>query len=298
MELLPGDRPPRRHGRPSDPGRLRPRAALRRPDGARRAVHRRRRALDPRRRPRRGPDGSAARARRAGARSSALAATAGVQVQTGGGIRSDDAADELLESGVARVVLGHGGAGGSRPGRALRPALARTGGGRPRLPRRRRRCGRGAGAGMAGRVRAGRSSTCSALWSDEPLGAVVVTDGRARDGTLDGPERRRAWPRSCTQTALPAGRLGGRRRDAGPLPAGPPAGGRAHGWPARSSARRSSRAGSAWRRGSPRAQRPSDPLPRRRRAAAWSRACTSSTSPTRATRSSWPPATTPRVPTR
>jgi phosphoribosylformimino-5-aminoimidazole carboxamide ribotide isomerase len=35
-----------------------------------------------------------------------LAARSSVQVQTGGGIRSAEAAEELLESGVARVVLG------------------------------------------------------------------------------------------------------------------------------------------------------------------------------------------------
>ena len=35
-----------------------------------------------------------------------LASDAGVQVQAGGGVRSDEAAEEMLESGVARVVLG------------------------------------------------------------------------------------------------------------------------------------------------------------------------------------------------
>ena len=58
-----------------------------------------------------------------------LAADAAVCVEAGGGVRTEDDAAELLESGVARVVLGHGGARGSRAGRAAVP-VAGPGGSR------------------------------------------------------------------------------------------------------------------------------------------------------------------------
>ena len=66
-----------------------------------------------------------------------LAADASVCVEAGGGIRTEDAAEELLESGVARVVLGT--AALEDPALASRCAasLARAGRGGPRLPRRR-----------------------------------------------------------------------------------------------------------------------------------------------------------------
>ena len=67
-----------------------------------------------------------------------LAAAASVPVQSGGGVRTEDDAEELLESGVARVVLGT--AALEEPALAGRcaAALARAGGRRPRLPGRRR----------------------------------------------------------------------------------------------------------------------------------------------------------------
>ena len=62
------------------------------------------------------------------ARSCTWPARSAVRVQAGGGIRSDDAAEELLESGVARVVLGTAALEDPGLAGAVRAALARTGG--------------------------------------------------------------------------------------------------------------------------------------------------------------------------
>ncbi len=135
MDLLPAIDLRGGAARPLDPGRLRPRAAVRRPGRAGR------RATSPAGRAgstwstwmRRAPASRTnarplKRDRRAGRRS-------GAQVQTGGGIRTEDDAEELLGSGVTRVVLGT--AALEDPGwLPLRAPLARTGRRRPRLPRR------------------------------------------------------------------------------------------------------------------------------------------------------------------
>ena len=82
-------------------------AALRGPAGAGGAVHRGRRAVDPRRRPQRGPHRRAARAAPCWPRSSALVTPAGVPRcrPAGASAREDDVA-AVLDLGVARVVLG------------------------------------------------------------------------------------------------------------------------------------------------------------------------------------------------
>lgn len=114
-----------------------------------------------------------------------LAREASVKVQAGGGIRSDDAAEEVLELGVARVVLGT--AALEDPGLAARCA--------------RRWPGRVA-VGLDYRVSDGGVAEAQAqgwlagsgwavpdlldLWTGEPIGAVIVTEV-ARDGTLEGP---------------------------------------------------------------------------------------------------------------
>ena len=124
-------------------------AALRRPGRAGGALHRRRRALDPRRRPRRGADGRARTSAPCWARSSTWPRTPRVNVEAGGGIRTEDDAAALLESGVARVVLGTAALEEPALAAPLRPPLARahrrrastTGSARTAWPRPRRRDG-------------------------------------------------------------------------------------------------------------------------------------------------------------
>ena len=116
-----------------------------------------------------------------------LASAAGVRVQTGGGIRSEDAAADLLELRGEPGRAGHGRPRGPRPGGALRPALARPGGRGPRLPGGRRRGGRGLGARLEPGFGPGGDRAARALWADEPIGAVVAT-AVARDGMLEGPD--------------------------------------------------------------------------------------------------------------
>lgn len=115
-----------------------------------------------------------------------LAAAARVNVEFGGGIRSEDDAEAVLESGVARVVLGTA---------ALEdPALA---------GRCARRWPERVAVGLDYRVGAdgvaeaqaqgwlagsGRAVTeLLELWAHEPIGAVVATSV-ARDGMLEGPD--------------------------------------------------------------------------------------------------------------
>jgi phosphoribosylformimino-5-aminoimidazole carboxamide ribotide isomerase len=115
-----------------------------------------------------------------------LAASAGVRVQTGGGIRSEEDVEAVLHLGVARVVLGT---------TALRD---------PDLTTRciRRWPGRVAvgidysGADLSvGQAQShgwevGSSLAIPAVlaqWEDEPLGAVIATS-IARDGMLEGPD--------------------------------------------------------------------------------------------------------------
>ncbi len=136
-----------------------------------------------------------------------LAREAGVQVQAGGGIRTDEAAEELLESvGVARVVLGTGAL--EDPGLAGRCAR--------RWPRR-------VAVGLDYRVGADGVAEAQAqgwlagsghdvaelleLWQHEPIGAVVAT-AVARDGMLAGPDVV-GLTRLLSATALPVVASGG-----------------------------------------------------------------------------------------
>lgn len=114
-----------------------------------------------------------------------LAARSAVQVQAGGGVRSDEAAEELLESGVARVVLGT--AALEDPGLAGR--CARRWPGRVAVGLDFRVNDDGVAEAQAQGWLAGSGWSVVdllELWSDEPLGAVVVTPVE-RDGTLEGP---------------------------------------------------------------------------------------------------------------
>jgi phosphoribosylformimino-5-aminoimidazole carboxamide ribotide isomerase len=136
-----------------------------------------------------------------------LAREADVQVQAGGGVRTDEAAEELLESiGVARVVLGTGAL--EDPGLAGRCAR--------RWPRR-------VAVGLDYRVDADGVAEAQAqgwlagsgqsvtelleLWQHEPIGAVVST-AVARDGMLSGPDVA-GLGKLLAATALPVVASGG-----------------------------------------------------------------------------------------
>jgi phosphoribosylformimino-5-aminoimidazole carboxamide ribotide isomerase len=135
-----------------------------------------------------------------------LAARSGVQVQAGGGIRSDEAAEEALESGVARVVLGT--AALEDPGLAGR--CARRWPGRVAVGLDYRVNSDGVSEAQAQGWLAGSGWSVAdllALWSAEPLGAVVVTEVE-RDGTLQGPNID-ALAALLARTALPLVASGG-----------------------------------------------------------------------------------------
>lgn len=115
-----------------------------------------------------------------------LAAQSAVQVQAGGGIRSDEAAEELLESGVARVVLGTGAL--EDPGLAGR--CARRWPGRVAVGLDYRVNDDGVAEAQAQGWLAGTGQSVTdllELWQHDPIGAVVATSV-ARDGMLSGPD--------------------------------------------------------------------------------------------------------------
>jgi phosphoribosylformimino-5-aminoimidazole carboxamide ribotide isomerase len=115
----------------------------------------------------------------------ALAARSSVQVQAGGGIRSDEAAEELLESWVARVVLGT--AALEDPGLAARCARRWPGRVAVGLDYRVGADGVAEAQAQGWLAGSGRSVVeLLELWAGEPIGAVVVTEVD-RDGTLEGP---------------------------------------------------------------------------------------------------------------
>ena len=115
-----------------------------------------------------------------------LAREASVRVQTGGGIRSEDAAEELLEAGVARVVLGT--AAIEDPALAGRCARRWPGRVAVGLDYRIGEDGVAEAQAQGWLAGSGRSLTeLLALWEGEPIGAVVAT-AVARDGMLSGPD--------------------------------------------------------------------------------------------------------------
>jgi phosphoribosylformimino-5-aminoimidazole carboxamide ribotide isomerase len=135
-----------------------------------------------------------------------LATEASVSVQAGGGIRSDDAAEELLESGVARVVLGT--AALEDPGLAARCARRWPGRIAVGLDYRVNDDGVAEAQAQGWLASSGWSvPDLLHLWTGEPIGAVVVTEV-ARDGTLEGPNVD-ALGALLAQTALPLVASGG-----------------------------------------------------------------------------------------
>jgi phosphoribosylformimino-5-aminoimidazole carboxamide ribotide isomerase len=115
-----------------------------------------------------------------------LARAAGTSVEFGGGIRSEDDAAEVLESGVARVVLGT--AALEEP--ALAGRCARRWPGRVAVGLDYRVGDDGVAEAQAQGWLAGSGRTVHDLldlWEKEPIGAVVATSV-ARDGMLSGPD--------------------------------------------------------------------------------------------------------------
>jgi phosphoribosylformimino-5-aminoimidazole carboxamide ribotide isomerase len=116
----------------------------------------------------------------------ALAREAGVSVEFGGGIRSEDDAEEVLESGVARVVLGT--AALEEP--ALAGRCARRWPGRVAVGLDYRVGADGVAEAQAQGWLAGSGQAVTdllELWQKDPIGAVVATSV-ARDGMLAGPD--------------------------------------------------------------------------------------------------------------
>jgi phosphoribosylformimino-5-aminoimidazole carboxamide ribotide isomerase len=115
-----------------------------------------------------------------------LARAAGVSVEFGGGIRSEDDAAMVLESGVTRVVLGT--AALEEPALAARCARRWPGRIAVGLDYRVGADGVAEAQAQGWLAGSGRSVTdLLALWEQEPIGAVVAT-AVARDGMLSGPD--------------------------------------------------------------------------------------------------------------
>ncbi len=115
-----------------------------------------------------------------------LAAAASVDVQAGGGIRTEAGAAELLESGVSRVVLGT--AALAEPALAARCARRWPGRIAVGLDYLLRADGTAEALGQGWLVGSGRVVTdLLGSWEGEPIGAVVATSV-ARDGMLAGPD--------------------------------------------------------------------------------------------------------------
>jgi phosphoribosylformimino-5-aminoimidazole carboxamide ribotide isomerase len=115
-----------------------------------------------------------------------LTGEAGVSVEFGGGIRSEDDAEEVLESGVARVVLGT--AALEEP--ALAGRCARRWPGRVAVGLDYRVGEDGVAEAQAQGWLAGTGQAVTdllELWQHDPIGAVVATSV-ARDGMLEGPD--------------------------------------------------------------------------------------------------------------
>ena len=115
-----------------------------------------------------------------------LAAAAGARVEFGGGIRTEEDAEELLESGVARVVLGT--AALEEPALAGRSARRWPGRVAVGLDYRVRDDGVAEAQAQGWLAGSGWALTeLLDLWAGEPIGAVVAT-AVSRDGMLGGPD--------------------------------------------------------------------------------------------------------------
>ncbi len=135
-----------------------------------------------------------------------LASAAGVRVQTGGGVRSEEMAADLLESGVSRVVLGT--AALEEPDLAVRCARRWPGRVAVGLDYRMGDDGVAEALGHGWSQGSGRAVTeLLKFWADAPIGAVVAT-AVARDGMLEGPDLS-GLAALLADTALPVVASGG-----------------------------------------------------------------------------------------
>ncbi len=135
-----------------------------------------------------------------------LAQAAAVRVQTGGGIRTEDEAEELLSWGVARIVLGT--AALEEPALAGRCARRWPGQVAVGLDYRVREDGVAEAQAQGWLAGSGHALVdLLTLWEGEPIGAVVAT-AVARDGMLDGPDLA-GLRELLTVTALPVVASGG-----------------------------------------------------------------------------------------
>ena len=135
-----------------------------------------------------------------------LANEAGVEVEFGGGIRSEDDAEEVLDSGVSRVVLGT--AALEEP--ALAGRSARRWPGRVAVGLDYRVGEDGVAEAQAQGWLAGSGQSLLdllELWQHDPIGAVVATSV-ARDGMLSGPDLA-GLQALLASTALPVVASGG-----------------------------------------------------------------------------------------
>jgi phosphoribosyl isomerase A len=115
-----------------------------------------------------------------------LANETGVEVEFGGGIRSEDDAEEVLGSGVSRVVLGT--AALEEPALAGRSARRWPGRVAVGLDYRVGEDGVAEAQAQGWLAGSGQSLTdLLELWQHDPIGAVVATSV-ARDGMLSGPD--------------------------------------------------------------------------------------------------------------
>lgn len=115
-----------------------------------------------------------------------MAQESGVRVEFGGGVRTEDDAEELLASGVTRVVFGT--AALEEPALAGRSARRWPGRVAVGLDYRVRSDGMAEAQAQGWLAGTGQSlEDLLELWAHEPVGAVVAT-AVARDGMLAGPD--------------------------------------------------------------------------------------------------------------
>jgi phosphoribosylformimino-5-aminoimidazole carboxamide ribotide isomerase len=116
----------------------------------------------------------------------ALAAPSGVRVQCGGGVRTEDDVAALVETGIARVVMGT--AVLEEPGLAVRCARRWPGQVAVGLDYVMDEQGRAEALAHGWQAGTGRPvRPLLAEWAGEPIGAVVATSIK-RDGMLRGPD--------------------------------------------------------------------------------------------------------------
>ena len=247
------------------------------------------RALDPRRRPRRGAATAATRTSRVDRGD--LRRRVACKVQTGGGVRTVDDASERFAAGVAarrrRQRGGRASRSSSTSSRRASRARSRSGSTRAAATSR----------STAGPTAPGSTSSTSRSASTSPgVGALVVTEIVARRHAA-GPGPRPARGGARRGRRVPVDRERRRRRRSTTSARSPRSSRRPAARRCDRRHARSTRAASPSRKGSPRARSPRDPVPRRRRGPRREGRALRRASATPAIRSSSRRATTPKAPT-